>query len=281
MPTALCNGIETRYEVLGAGPPLLLFSPGGFNATIEQWRSLGIYRRLNLLERLSARFTCIAFDKRESGQSSGRVETLTWDVYAEQGLALLDHLGFERASLMGGCVGCSIALTFAALHPDRVDRLVLYAPAGGARYRIRQHTRFAEHAGFVRERGLGAVVELAAASQDAFSDDPRVGPWASVLRSDAAFATAYAALDIRTYLDIVEGTVRSLFDRDTAPGPEPEILMELDTPVLVVPGRDPSHATSAARYLEECLPRSQYWDVPPDEQTAETAPSRILAFLDE
>ena len=29
MPTAICDGIPTRYELLGSGPPLLMFSPGG------------------------------------------------------------------------------------------------------------------------------------------------------------------------------------------------------------------------------------------------------------
>jgi len=47
MPTAVCDGIETRYELLGDGPPLLLFSPGGFNATNGNWTSFGIYARLN------------------------------------------------------------------------------------------------------------------------------------------------------------------------------------------------------------------------------------------
>jgi hypothetical protein len=57
-------------------------------------------------------------------------------------------------------------------------------------------------------------------------------------------------------------------------------LLELDVPALVVPGRDASHATSAARYLEECLD-AEYWDVPPEQQTAETAPARLLAFLEQ
>lgn len=39
---------------------------------------------------------------------------------------------------------------------------------------------------------------------------------------------------------------RTLLDRDTAPGAEPEDLMRIDIPALVIPGRDPSHATSAA-----------------------------------
>jgi hypothetical protein len=47
-----------------------------------------------------------------------------------------------------------------------------------------------------------------------------------------------------------------------------------------VPGQDTSHATSAARYLEECLPIAEYWDVPVAEQTEETVPARILKFLD-
>ena len=74
---------------------------------------------------------------------------------------------------------------------------------------------------------------------------------------------------------------RTLFDRDTAPGAEPEDLMRLDMPALIVPGRDAAHATSAARYLEECLPQSQYWDVPVAAQTEETTPGRIIEFLDQ
>jgi hypothetical protein len=37
---------------------------------------------------------------------------------------------------------------------------------------------------------------------------------------------------------------------------------------------------AAARYPEECLRRAQYWDVPVSKQTEQTAPARILQFLD-
>jgi len=79
---------------------------------------------------------------------------------------------------------------------------------------------------------------------------------------------------------VVSGMARQLFDRDTVPGPEPEDLMMLDIPALVVPGQDASHAPSAARYLQECLARVEYWDVAVVEQTEESAPPRIMAFLD-
>ena len=279
MATAVLDGIETRYEVFGSGPPLLLFSPGGFNATVENWTEFGIYRRLNLLGHLEQRFTCIAFDKRESGRSGGRVERIGWDDYARQGAALLDHLDIERAHLLGGCVGCSIAAAFAVAHPQRTASIVLYSPAGGPRYRITQHGRFAEHLAYVMEEGLAAVVLLAAARETTFAQDPRVGPWASVLRRDRAFADEYAAHDPDAYGVLVEGMARLLFDRDTVPGAEPEDLLQLELPALVVPGHDASHATSAARYLEECLPQAEYWDVSVDAQTEETAPARVLSFL--
>ena len=81
--------------------------------------------------------------------------------------------------------------------------------------------------------------------------------------------------------DTAESKIRDqFFDRDTAPGAEPEDLLRTSIPALVIPGQDPSHATSAARYLEECLPRAEYWDVAAAEQTEENAPARVLRFLD-
>jgi pimeloyl-ACP methyl ester carboxylesterase len=279
LPITIINGIDTRYEVSGSGPPLLLFSPGGFNATLDNWRGHGIYGRLGLIERLSAEYTCIAFDRRESGESGGRVERIDWADYAAQGSGLLAHLGLDHAHLMGGCVGCSIVTTFAVAYPGAVSSMVLYSPAGGPRYRMGQHARFGRHLAYVAEHGLAGVVELARGTEASFSEDPRVGPWVTVIRRDAAFAATYAELDPNRYATLVTGLGRLMFDRDTVPGAEPEDLMLLDIPALIVPGEDASHAPSAARYLQECLPRAEFWDAPVDGQTPDTAPARILRFL--
>jgi pimeloyl-ACP methyl ester carboxylesterase len=279
VPNAICDGIPTRYEVSGSGPPLLMYSPGGFDSRLENWSGLGVYARIGLLPQLAERYTCITFDRRESGLSGGRVERIAWSDYAAQGIGLLDHLGIEAAHLMGGCVGCSSVLALAVAHPARALSMVLYSPAGGVHYRLAQHARFAEHVEFVRQYGLAEVVTLARSSDVGFSKDPRVGPWVTVLRTDEAFARSYAGRDRDAYLLTVSGMSRLLYDRDTVPGAEPEDLLQLDVPALVVPGQDRSHATSAAHYLQECLPRVEYWDVPVPEQTAETAPARVLQFL--
>ncbi len=280
MPTAIIDGITTRYEVVGSGPPILMYAPGGFDATVEKWSALGVYAKIKLLDHLPKVYTCILFDRRECGQSGGRVERVTWSHYVAQGKGLLDHLGIARAHIMGGCMGCSPVAAFGVAYPQATLSMILYWPVGGAKYRINGHHRFATHLAYVQQHGLAEVAKLAANSAKSFGEDPRGGPWASVIRHDRAFAEAYAAQDAERYRLVVAGMARTLIDRDTAPGAEPEDLLRLDIPALIVPGRDAAHATSAARYFEECLPQAEYWDVPVAGQTEETVPARITAFLD-
>jgi len=280
MATATIDGIETRYEVAGSGPALLMFSPGGFDATVEKWSSLGVYSRVKLLDHLPRKFTCVMFDRRETGQSGGRVEAIGWEHYVAQGKGLLDHLKIPRAHLMGGCMGCSPVAAFAVAYPQATLSMLLWWPVGGAKYRIKGQQRFADHLAFVEKDGLAAVVELVRREGKPFGAEPRGGPWASVIKRDPDFAARYATLDMPQYAATVKAMRDKLLDRDTAPGAEPQDLMKLHVPALVVPGRDESHATSAARYLEECLAQSEYWDVPPDAQTADNAPERVLRFLE-
>jgi pimeloyl-ACP methyl ester carboxylesterase len=254
-----------------------MYAPGGFDATIEKWRMAGVYERIQLLEHLPKKFRCIAFDRRECGQSGGRVEAVTWRHYADHGKRLLEHLGIERAHLIGGCMGCSCVMAFGVAYPQATRSMILWWPVGGAKYRIKAHQRFADHLAFVKDHGLAGVVAHVQKEQKAFNADARGGPWASPIRTDPAFAERFAKHE--RYGEIVEEMRRALFDRDTSPGADPEELLKLQIPALVIPGRDESHATSAARYLEECLPKSQYWDVPPEAQTEATAPPRLLQFL--
>ena len=280
MPITTIDGIRTNYEVIGDGPPLLMYSPGGFDASLDKWSTLGVYARIKVLDHLSQKFRCIVFDRRETGQSGGRVETITWDHYVEQGKGLLDHLGIGAAHLMGGCMGCCPVVAYGVKYPDTVLSMILYWPVGGARFRIKGHGRFREHLALVEQEGLAGVVGLANSTDTGFGKDPRIGPWAPVIRSDPAFAKTYAAMDVEQYKQIVAEIPSTLLDRDTAPGAEPEDLLQLEIPALIVPGKDVAHATSAARYLEECLPASEYWDILPDEQTEANAPARLIEFLE-
>jgi pimeloyl-ACP methyl ester carboxylesterase len=181
---------------------------------------------------------------------------------------------------MGGCMGANCSVAFGVSYPAATLSMVLFWPVGGAQYRQTGQQRFAEHLAFVQQHGLSAVIALAKESDKAFGADPRGGPWVSVLRNDAAFAERYAALNVEEYKLVVSGMARALLDRDTAPGAAPEELLRLKVPTLIVPGSDASHATSAARYLAECIPGADYWDVPVAEQKPDATNARVLTFLD-
>jgi len=102
------------------------------------------------------------FDRRECGQSGGRVERVMWADYVAQGKGLLDHLGIARAHIMGGCMGCCPVAAFGVAWPAATLSMILFWPVGGAKYRINSHQRFAEHLAFVQQNSLAAVVALVA-----------------------------------------------------------------------------------------------------------------------
>src|SRR5258708_37337582 len=102
MPIATIDGIRTNYEVIGDGPALLMYAPAGFDATLDQWKTQGVYARIKPLDHLPKKYTCIVFDRRETAQSSGRVEGIAPAHYVAQGHRLLGHFKIERSHLMGG-----------------------------------------------------------------------------------------------------------------------------------------------------------------------------------
>ena len=136
-----------------------------------------------MLDRLSPTYSCIIFDRRETGESGGRIEPITWAQYVAQGKGLFDHLNIRRAHLMGGCMGCAPVLAFGVAHPEMTRSMVLYWPVGGAKYRISSHQRLTEHLEYVRQHGLAAVVSLVRKDGKPFGADPRGGPWASALEA--------------------------------------------------------------------------------------------------
>jgi pimeloyl-ACP methyl ester carboxylesterase len=277
MPVAVVDGVETYYETRGSGSPLLMFAPGGFDATVEKWLVASAWKGINALDALAAEHTLIVYDRRESGQSGGRVERLDWASYTRQAKALLDYLKIDSVYVLGGCMGCSVALAFGTHYPKATLALLLHWPVGGVRWKAGGLERFHRHYDFARQHGLNKVIERAHTGKS-FWADPESGPWASVIERDQRFADEFAAQDLERYLGIVSTSGRGFFDRDTATGPEPEELMGIKSPALIIPGDDPSHATSGAHYLRECLPQNEFWNVMPPEQTTRKVCDRILEF---
>lgn len=84
---------------------------------------------------LAARRTNVVPDLPGYGRSQKRDRVLGIPELAKALVAILDALDIERAVLLGNSMGCPVALEVAHAQPERVHRLVLVSPAGGAHNR--------------------------------------------------------------------------------------------------------------------------------------------------
>src|SRR5262249_11354645 len=73
----------------------------------------------------------LCLDARAHGltQPMGEPSDLSFDIFGDDVIALLDHLGLRRAILGGISMGAAVALNVAVRYPERVDGLVLSRPA--------------------------------------------------------------------------------------------------------------------------------------------------------
>lgn len=113
----LRDGDRLGYEVHGAGPPLLLVS--GLSGLASFWSPH--------IGPLAELFQVVVHDHRGAGSSSQRRIGYSVAQMADDVLQLMDHLGLERASLIGHSTGGAIGQTLALDHPERIERLVLSA----------------------------------------------------------------------------------------------------------------------------------------------------------
>jgi pimeloyl-ACP methyl ester carboxylesterase len=115
--------VNVAYSMFGDGRALALLH--GFSLSRHTWSELGYTAPL-----VEAGHQLIAIDLRGHGDSSRPHDPAAYsaDKEASDVKAVLDSLGVERASLLGYSRGGRVALEFAALHPNRIDKLLV----GGA-----------------------------------------------------------------------------------------------------------------------------------------------------
>lgn len=111
--------VSLSVHVGGQGPALVLLH--GYPQNHMCW--------LNIAPTLARDFTCIVPDLRGYGDSEAPVDdSPDHSTYSKRQMALdivgvLDHLGHDRAHVLGHDRGGRVAYRFALDHPDRLDRL--------------------------------------------------------------------------------------------------------------------------------------------------------------
>lgn len=195
-------GVEIAYEVWGEGPPILLIHGFASNAFVN-WRDTHWVKVLSEAGR-----QVIAIDNRGHGQSEKlyNIEDYSSPLMADDAMRLLDHLGIERADVMGYSMGARISAFLTMNYPAKVRRVVF---AGLASRMI---------------SGVGGSDEIAAALEAPTRDDVK-DPMALVFR---VFAE-------QTHSDLkaLAACIRSTRVKIKA-----EALARIACPVLVVAGEN-------------------------------------------
>ena len=119
---ATLDGGVIRYQSAGQGTQTMLFLHG-FNQQLNSWDAVWPH-----LENCPVRR--IRLDIPGFGASRFATDDYSLGMQADRLAAFLDSLRIERATVIGVSMGGSLAVAFAARHPDRAERLVLLAPSG-------------------------------------------------------------------------------------------------------------------------------------------------------
>ena len=130
---ASLNGVSLYYEDEGAGAPLLLIH--GFPLSSKIWRQQ--------IAGLKANFRVIAPDLRGFGQSEAPSAGYSMDVYADDIVALMDHLGLARAVVCGMSMGGYVLLNLLDRYPERVKGACFMVTRCGADDEAGKARRFA------------------------------------------------------------------------------------------------------------------------------------------
>jgi pimeloyl-ACP methyl ester carboxylesterase/DNA-binding CsgD family transcriptional regulator len=116
------DGLRLAYSTMGKGPPLVraahYLTHLEFDLRNPLWRPW--------LAELSRHHTLVRYDSRGCGLSDRDIGDLSLDRWVADLETVVDAAGLERFALLGASQSGAIAITYAARHPERVERLVIY-----------------------------------------------------------------------------------------------------------------------------------------------------------
>lgn len=109
------NGLHLYHELYGEGPPLVLLHGGMLTIELDF---------AALIPALAGSHTVVGVEMQGHGRTADTDRVITPAALASDVVALLDHLGIDRAAVLGHSLGAAVALELAVSHPGRVAAAV-------------------------------------------------------------------------------------------------------------------------------------------------------------
>ncbi len=120
---AVSDGLQIAYQVTGRGDRDIVLVAGFVSHLELDWADP---RHAGFLDRLGSLGRLIRFDKRGTGMSDRPNDLPDMETRMHDVLAVMDAAGSRRAVLLGYSEGGPMSILMAAMHPERVEALVLY-----------------------------------------------------------------------------------------------------------------------------------------------------------
>ena len=226
------NGVVLHHQVDGpAGKPPLVFS-NSLGSDFRIWDAV--------VGKLGNRFRFVRYDKRGHGLSETTPAPYALTDHVNDLAALLDHLGIEKAAVVGLSVGGMIAQGLAALRPDLVAALAL----SGTGHKIGTEEFWKARIDAVQANGIAGIADLIL---------PR---WftAAYRRAENPDFIGYTNMLVRTPLEGYVGTCTALRDADLT---ESTRALKLPT-ICMVGDQDGSTPPELVRSLAELIKGAEF-----------------------
>jgi DNA-binding CsgD family transcriptional regulator/pimeloyl-ACP methyl ester carboxylesterase len=229
------DGVSLAFTVVGDGPALVFVPMVPFSNWRAEWQN-PLLR--GVFERLAQRLTLIHYDGRGTGHSQRDVTDLSLEAMVSDLEAVVDRVGLAQVSLLGQYNGCPPAIAYAARHPGRVKRMVLF---GGS----------ARGWNAMSDRQTQALLSLIEQDWDLFADTA-AHHWLGWSSGEAGRATAEAIRGAATP-QIARATMQAASAADVT-----EQLSMVAAPTLVIHRRGMTQISAdVPRSLAMGLPRGR------------------------
>jgi pimeloyl-ACP methyl ester carboxylesterase len=120
------DGVRIAYTIGGSGPPLVR-AVDWLNHLDFEWKNP---LRRHWFTHIMRHHTFLRYDQRGSGLSDWNVRDFSFERSLKDFEELIEHVGFNHFAIVGSCQGGPIGTAYAAKHPDRVTKLILYGAFG-------------------------------------------------------------------------------------------------------------------------------------------------------